>query len=112
MTKTGRFSAANPKISQSPTGRLSISQPNIQNIPIHTPEGDAIKQAFLWPQHHAPMDCAFGDLTVRTGFFKSVPDSLVEVYHKTGWMVVAPWGRWWPQVLMWHCGCKEFYHGQ
>ena len=31
----------------SPTGRLTRSEPNIQNIPIRTPEGSAIREALL-----------------------------------------------------------------
>lgn len=29
-----------------PTGRIATNEPNIQNIPIHTPEGTAIRAAF------------------------------------------------------------------
>jgi len=32
---------------KSPTGRLATSQPNMQNIPIRTPEGKKIRDAFL-----------------------------------------------------------------
>ena len=32
-----------------PTGRAATSQPEIQNIPMHTPDGDAIRRAFCAP---------------------------------------------------------------
>jgi len=32
-----------------PTGRAATSQPEIQNIPMHTPDGDAIRRAFCTP---------------------------------------------------------------
>lgn len=41
--------ALDPKlaVSVSVTGRIVDHSPNLQNIPIHTPEGDAIREAFV-----------------------------------------------------------------
>lgn len=37
----------------SPTGRMGRQEPNLQSIPVRTPEGRAIRQAFVGKADHA-----------------------------------------------------------
>ena len=62
------------------TGRLSSSDPNLQNIPIRTPEGRRIRQAFVAPRGHSLVAADYSQIELRIMAHLSGDASLLKAF--------------------------------
>jgi DNA polymerase-1 len=62
------------------TGRLSSTDPNLQNIPIRTPEGRRIRQAFVAPPGHVLIAADYSQIELRIMAHLSGDAGLVEAF--------------------------------
>jgi len=62
------------------TGRLSSSDPNLQNIPIRTEEGRRIRKAFVAPQGFQIMAADYSQIELRIMAHLSVDEGLVKAF--------------------------------
>jgi DNA polymerase I len=62
------------------TGRLSSENPNLQNIPIRTPEGRRIRQAFVAPPGHSLIAADYSQIELRIMAHLSGDASLVAAF--------------------------------
>ncbi len=62
------------------TGRLSSTDPNLQNIPIRTPEGRRIRQAFVPPPGHVLMAADYSQIELRIMAHLSGDESLLRAF--------------------------------
>lgn len=62
------------------TGRLSSSNPNLQNIPIRTLEGKRIRQAFIAPQGWEIVSADYSQIELRVLAHLSGDETLIEAF--------------------------------
>jgi DNA polymerase-1 len=62
------------------TGRLSSSDPNLQNIPIRTPEGRRIRQAFVAPEGFSLLAADYSQIELRIMAHLSSDSGLLEAF--------------------------------
>ena len=62
------------------TGRLSSSDPNLQNIPVRTPEGRRIRQAFVAPPGHVLLAADYSQIELRIMAHLSGDESLMAAF--------------------------------
>jgi DNA polymerase-1 len=64
------------------TGRLSSSDPNLQNIPIRTAEGRRIRQAFVAPDGYRIVAADYSQIELRIMAHLSADDGLLEAFRE------------------------------
>ncbi len=64
------------------TGRLSSSDPNLQNIPIRTEEGRRIRQAFIAPENCVLLAADYSQIELRIMAHLSQDKGLLEAFSK------------------------------
>ncbi|HTU65170.1 MAG TPA: DNA polymerase I, partial [Steroidobacteraceae bacterium] len=62
------------------TGRLSSQDPNLQNIPIRTPEGRRIRQAFVAPAGHVLLAADYSQIELRIMAHLSGDEGLLKAF--------------------------------
>ena len=64
------------------TGRLSSSDPNLQNIPIRTPQGRRIREAFVAPEGSLVMACDYSQIELRIMAHLSGDEGLLKAFRE------------------------------
>jgi DNA polymerase-1 len=62
------------------TGRLSSTDPNLQNIPIRTPEGRRIRQAFIAPDNYLLLAADYSQIELRIMAHLSADKGLLKAF--------------------------------
>src|SRR5437879_12377155 len=63
------------------TGRLASNDPNLQNIPVRTPEGRRIREAFVAPKHHAIVSADYSQIELRIMAHISGDENLLRAFE-------------------------------
>ncbi len=66
------------------TGRISSSDPNLQNIPVRTDEGRRIRQAFIAPPGWRVMAADYSQIELRIMAHLSGDEGLLKAFHEGG----------------------------
>ena len=62
------------------TGRLASTDPNLQNIPVRTPEGRRIREAFIAPPGHVIVSADYSQIELRIMAHLSGDESLLKAF--------------------------------
>ncbi len=62
------------------TGRLSSNEPNLQNIPIRTPEGRRVREAFIAPAGSQIVSCDYSQIELRIMAHLSGDEALLRAF--------------------------------
>ena len=63
------------------TGRLSSNDPNLQNIPLRTPEGRKVREAFVAPAGHGIASADYSQIELRIMAHISDDTALLKAFH-------------------------------
>ena len=66
------------------TGRLSSQDPNLQNIPVRTPRGEAIRRAFVAPADAVLLTADYSQIELRLLAHLSADPAFVEAFARGG----------------------------
>ncbi len=64
------------------TGRLSSNEPNLQNIPVRTPEGRRVREAFVAPPGHVIVSADYSQIELRIMAHISEDPGLLDAFAK------------------------------
>ena len=81
--KTGRLHTSFNQ-TQTATGRLSSSEPNLQNIPVRGEPGREIRQAFIAPKGCYLLSADYSQIDLRVLAHLSQDPALLETFHRDG----------------------------